>query len=246
MIHPVIFTHKPDSSCVVEAAGAAMEAGLKAPWIFNDSRDPLDDLTVFCLKQMGCTVRNFTRKTTIAGQYGRDCAFGIAEAYNEVLNTTKDDYVIKLDSDTVVLKLDRYNKAVQDEVLAAGWAWEGWVYSGCSCLVSRRGVDRLMEFHLNNEPLPRGLSAEYCPSDVLEYAVLKTLELPRIWPYDEKGGFGAGYLYRNSRVTLAEYARRFDVVTFGQRYLLDGEPQSRREHVARTMSSFRSIYRNMK
>ncbi len=246
MIHPIIFAYDLDASCTVEAAGAAIEAGFKPPWIFNDARRPVPVEVIGLLQQMGCTVRPFTRKTTVAGQYGRDCAFGLAEAYHEVLQASKDDYVMKLDCDTVVLRTGYYREAISWGVIAAGWAWEGWVYSGCCNLISQRGVKRLLDFHRSNEPYPLGLSADYCPSDVMEYAVLKTVERPHTWTYQEEGGFGAGYAYGNAKVSLKEYARRFDVVTFGQRYLLTGEEHERHEHVARTMSAYRSIYRNMK
>ena len=236
-IVPVIFTYSRDGACAAEAAGALKEAGFDEVFVFADTNHHLTGEAMVAIRCTGARMLPSTHPNP-GGQYGPECLRGIATCYREVIAATGADYVLKVDSDTIVVKTSRLRAAAADGVAAAGWVWGGWEFGGCCALISRRAANEVLRV-ATEEKLPCR-----CPEDVTTARIAARVGDVRRWPYNEQGGFGAGYRY--GITPLEEHARRFDMVTFGNRHLLAGSDCDRREKVALTMARFRRVLRGMR
>lgn len=240
-IVPVIFTYSPDGPCALEAAGALVDAGFPVIYVAEDAFRPLLQETRAAMLDLGCRCMQTHHQPSKAGQYGRVVLTGIADTYGRIVEETGTDYLYKVDSDTIVNRTDRMREAAGAGVAAAGWAWLGWGFSGSCSLISRRAAAAIREACYAAGPLPAGLSDAACPEDLASATIARTVGDVWIWPYDPAGGYGAGYQYHHATIDLAEYARRFDCVTFGNRSMLEGTPCDRRAQVALTMAEYRRV-----
>jgi hypothetical protein len=236
-IVPVIFTYSRDGACAAEAAGALKDAGFSDVVVFEDAHDPVSDAALEGIGKARAQIFASSHPNP-GGQYGPECLRGIATCYRDVIAGTSADYVLKVDSDTIVVKTARLRAAAADGVAAAGWVWGGWEFGGCCALISRRAANEVLRV-ATEENLPCR-----CPEDVTTARIAARVGEVRRWPYNEQGGFGAGYRY--GVTPLEEHARRFDMVTFGNRHLLAGSDCDRREKVALTMARFRRVLRGMR
>lgn len=229
---PVIFTHAPDGPCSLESAAALREAGFADVFVFEDAAQPLAVETRKSMKRIATVMQS--NHPNPGGQYGIDCLRGIMLCHSRVISMTGCTHVLKVDSDTVVNRADRILQAACDGVAAAGGTWHGWEFSGCCELVSVAAVHHV--FGVLHNP-PSWLDRAGCPEDITTGKIAASVGEVRRFAYDESGCFAAGYRY--GVTPLAEHARRFDVVTFGNRHLLPGRDCEKRERVAQAMARFR-------
>ena len=244
-IVPIIFTYAADGPCALEAVGALFDAGFPVVYVAEDAFRPLLDETRYAAETLGAKFIPTHYQATNGGQYGRAVLAGIADAYAKVIEDTGADYVLKVDSDTVVAKTCRLRAAAAAGVAAAGWAWMGWEFSGCAALISATTVAELLRVCYGTEPLPRGLADADCPEDVATSVIARGVGEVLIWPWCIEGGYGSAYQYQHAKGPLEEYARRYDICTFGNRHLLPGTPCDQRAHVALTMAEYRRVLRSM-
>lgn len=233
MIVPVIFTYSKDGACAIEAAGALRDAGFDFVLAFEDSRNQLTLETLRGLAKVATVIQS--NHPNPGGQFGIECLQGILNCHRKALTMAMADYVLKVDSDTVVRDASRIMRAAEDGVAAAAWTWHGWEFSGCCALISRSAVNHAVRLLANPPPW----IGDRCPEDITIGRLAAEVGEVRRFPYDPAGGFCAGYRY--GATTFEEYARRFDVVTFGNRHLLPGRDCEKRERVALTMARFRRV-----
>lgn len=233
MIVPVIFTYSKDGPCAIEAAGALRDAGFDLVVVFEDSKNPLTLEVSREISKVAVVLQS--SHPNPGGQYGIECLRGIVSCHRRALGVSRADYVLEVDSDTIVRRTDRILIAASAGVAAAAATWPGCPFAGCCALISRRAIHHAAKV-LENPPAWIG---ERCPEDATIGRIAADVGEVRRFPYNAKGGFAAGYRY--GETTLEEYAKRFDVVTFGNRHLIPGRDCERRERVAITMSRFRRI-----
>jgi hypothetical protein len=229
VIVPVIFTYGKDGACAIEAAGALRDVGFDFVVVFEDMHHPVTDECRKALCKLAYVCQS--DHPNPGGQFGIECLRGIVDCHLQVDSA----YVLKVDSDTIVRRVGRIKQAAVDGVAAAAWTWHGWEFSGCCALISRKTLLHAQKLLAN----PPAWIGERCPEDITIGRIAEEVGEVRRFPYNAEGGFAAGYRY--GKTTLEEYARRFDVVTFGNRHLLPGRDCDKREKVAFTMSRFRRI-----
>jgi len=234
----VIPSWSADAPCVLESAGRVLDSGVSADRVAVahcvDRDKPLPEVTVNLLRRRGINVieHDYCHARSMEGiRLLPVTLFRWAEIQ-------KADYVVKVDSDTLVNRWDRVEKAVGDGVLAAAWAWPGTYWAGCCSLYSRRALkylvcpksyDRLQGYVTNEDRVIHYLLTREFGFDAIRY-----------WWHDRSGGFARGWQYGKDPWTMEECAERFDVVTFGNRCRIPGGCKGgKREEMARTMAKFR-------
>lgn len=242
-IATVIFTFSCDHACAVQASESAFDAGLGPVWVFEDGASPLPGETAALLRTAGCRVERtaFPRMSNLRGV---EAFRGMLDCYDRVLKFTGASHVLKLDSDTMVVSAARINKAANDDVALAAMRSDRYPFFGMAMLLSRRLVD-LIGDKVSGDGGIEGFDSRNFPEDIVTGTLATRFQCGEVrsWDYDPAGGFGAGYAYSEAKVGLDEYARRFDVVTFGNRHLIPGDEPSctKRAKVAETMLEFRRI-----
>lgn len=237
-IVPVIFTYSLDGPCAIEAAGALRDSGFARVFVFEDAHRPLEPATRSAIAKHAVMLKSYHPNP--GGQYGLECLKGIISCHARALDLSGADYVLEVDSDTIVHRTGRIIQAAKDGVSAAAMSWPGCSFAGCCALISKRTIHHAVK--LLADP-PPWIDRERCPEDSTIGKIADGVGTVVRWPYCESGGFGAGYRYGTT--PLSEYARRFDVVTLGNRALIPGRPCEKRETVAVAMSRLRAEYRRL-
>ncbi len=238
MIPVVIFTFDCDAVAASIAADAAVTAGFGPIYVFEDAARPLPTSVRRGMENAGYRIRT-TRWPRIGNLRGIDTYFGLLDSYIQVFRETSAAQIVRLDSDTYIVKGDRLKEAVFDDVAAASLVSNAYVFYGCCCVLSARLVAGISAFVTRWGGIPGHDSATLAEDTATGHrARLLRLGEVREWRHSNGGGFCAGYEYHRATVPLDEYARRFDVVTFGNRNLLEGSDCARRDMVAATMLEF--------
>lgn len=241
VIPVVIFTFGPDGPCALECAGAALDSGLGPVFVFDDIARALGGDTAAALRSLGVRVATtgFPRGGNLRG---RAAIAGMASCYRRALAETGANWLIKLDSDTILHRPERISDVMAGGACLASWDCGGTGVSG-SCMALSGGVVSRLEHAAAGRSWPAEFSPANCPEDQFTLMVARHAGSLEIFPYHPSGGFGAGWRYGEATVPLSEYAKRFDCVTFGNRHLLTGSDCDRREQAASAMARFRSACR---
>lgn len=164
---------------------------------------------------------------------------GVLSSYMDVFHRTHATHLLRLDSDTIINRADKLHQAVADNVCAGAWTATVHNFYGCCCILSRRLIEGIIS-HLNQFNGIPGQSNSVLVEDRATGEMAQALNLGevRLWPYVREGGFGAGWQYHKANSDLREYHRRYDVITFGNRYLLPGTDCEARDQVGITMLDY--------
>lgn len=208
----VIFSYGKETEAAAVAARRALAAGLGPVYIASDAKNP-------CGPIGGTRVilTTFERPRSLRGF---DCFQGMLKTYRQILNETGASHILKLDSDTVIVRADRlFTAAVNDASSLAG-SQKDYPFLGWCCLLSRRFIESL---YLETCTLGgcTGFSNCCMPEDRVLGA--RTDHDHSEQPYNPAGSFTAAYQYDRATIPLEEYAARFDVITFGNRRLIKGD-----------------------
>lgn len=238
MIPVVIFTFGNDGAAAMLAGRSALAAGLGPVFVEVDGKAPLTPEMRAAMKREGFRVRE-TMFPRNKGIRGIDCYRGLLGSYSYVLRESGASHLLKLDSDTLILRSDRIKQAVADDVAAASMRTEGYRFYGCAMVLSFRLVHSIAAHVQRWKGIPghrnHDLSEDIATGDMAD---LLDIGEVRRWQFDPAGGYCAGWRYDDT--PAATYRERFDVVTFGNRHLLTGKDCERRDKVAATMAEFTS------
>jgi hypothetical protein len=239
----VIFTFSCDHACTVFAARSALDAGLGPVFVEVDAANPLPPATTDELRRLGCRVAEttFPRNGNIRGM---ESMKGLLASYLKVFEATGATHLVKLDADTMILDAGRLKQAAADDVSCAALSHGGTPFYGMCMVIASR-----LTHTMGTIARSSGQFAEFDNRNFYEDIVIGTMSQrlrlgeTRQWPFDAAGGFGAGYLYTRAKDSFEEYARKYDVITFGNRHLIpgDGSPCAKRDKVAETMLEFQKI-----
>lgn len=241
------FTFGKDAAATIESVERVRELFPSAHvYVWEDALHPLSQATKDRLERDGVRRVRPTFFPRNGNLKGLPCFEGMISCYASSLQDHPGaTHVIKFDADSLIVRPAALCAAVADGVYAASWAHSTWAFSGIAAVASRECVfDTLAHLSagkvipgaplLGNEDLMLGAAAHHL-ADGREI---------RIWKYDPAGGFAASYQYEKAQVSLAEYLRRFEVVTFGSRDCMKckGEPEcDRRLKTAVKMSEARRL-----
>lgn len=244
MIIPVvIFTFSCDHACTVFAARSALDAGLGPVFIAVDAANPIPAATDAELRRFGCRVSE-TTFPRLGNIRGMDSMKGMLAFYTSVFEATGATHLVKLDPDTMILDAERLKQAAADDVACAAMSHGATPFYGMCMVVSSPLVHTMGTIGRSAGQFA-GFSNLNFYEDIVTGTMSQRLRLgeTRQWPFDPAGGFGAGYLYVQAKDSLATYAEKYDVVTFGNRHLIpgDGSPCAKRDKVAETMLEFQRI-----
>jgi hypothetical protein len=234
----VIFTFDADALAAAVAAASALRAGLGPVFVFEDMAKPVPDGLRREMTAAGCRVRG-TAWPRVGNLRGLHTYLGLLDTYVQVFRETGASHLVRLDSDTYIVRPHRLRQAVADDVAAASLVSAGYGFYGCCCVLSARVVAATLAFVTRWGGVP-GHDNASLGEDVATGHLARKLGLGEVreWHHCNEGGFCAGYEYHRASVPLSEYAHRFDVITFGNRNLLEGPDCARRDHVAATMLEF--------
>lgn len=239
----IIFTYSCDHAATVFAARSALDAGLGPVFVMVDAGAPIPPATTGELERLGCRVSLtfFPRNGNIRGM---ESMKGLLDAYTAVFETTGAAHLVKLDADTMILDSGRLKQAAAADVSCAAWSHEGTPFFGMCMVISSRLV-HAMRMIARSQGKFAGFDNAAFYEDIVTGTMSQRLRLgeTRQWPYDGRGGFGAGYRYAAAKLPLADHADRYDVVTFGNVHLIPGGGSScaKRDKVAETMLEFQRI-----
>lgn len=237
MIPVVIFTFGPDGLAALMAAESAAASGLGPVFIEIDGHKPVTPEMAGTMKSKGFRV-SFTSFPTPSRLLGLDCFRGMLRSYWRIFKETGATHVFKLDSDTLVQRAGRIRQAVADNVSAAASSNPDCHFYGCAMVVSRRLIEAVGDHIDRWGGMPGFANKDLCEdlafghmSDVLR------LGETRRWEYNPAGSYLAGWQFDPGKTAL--YKARFDVVTFGNRHLLEGKSCEKRDKVAQAMFEYR-------
>lgn len=235
----VIFTFGPDGPAALLAARSAARAGLGPVFIEVDGARPVSPEIVNDMEAEGFSVA-YTDFPTPFRLLGLDCFKGMLKSYRKIFAATGTTHVFKLDSDTLVQDAGRIREAIRDNVSAAASSNPDCHFYGCAMVVSRRLVYSIGSHIERWGGMPGFANRDLCEdlafghmSDVLN------LGETRRWQYSPTGSYLAGWQFNPDKTDL--YKTCFDVVTFGNRYLLTGDLGSRRDKVIQAMVDYRLV-----
>lgn len=239
----VIFSFSCDHACTVFAARSALDAGLGPVFVEVDAANPLPSATIAELVRRGCRVAEttFPRNGNIRGM---ESMKGLLASYTKVFEATGATHLVKLDADTMILDAGRLKQAAADDVSCAAMSHGATPFYGM-CMVVSSTLVHTMGTIARSAGQFAGFGNLNFYEDIVTGTMSQRLRLgeTRQWPFDPQGGFGAGYLYTQAKDSFDDYARKYDVITFGNRHLIpgDGSPCAKRDKVAETMLEFQRI-----
>lgn len=219
----------------ITCAQQTMPAGT-AFWVFDQATSPLAPAVVRWCQDRGVDVRatHFDRRRNLNG------AASIVGQLDCLLSTAAgpDDVLWKVDCDTLILRPSVYLDQYQ--------ARPGLQGAGCYCPMAQVGWWGIC-YTLRQAAIPtlRQAFAQGCQVARLAEDIYLSRALIAAAPAgdtltlstDHKGGAYMSYNARTS-LTLAEYARRFDIITFGDRdKLAHLTPAQQRHHQAANMAT---------
>jgi hypothetical protein len=233
--HVCWFTFSLDALPLMQSVTCAMETMPQGTtfWVFDQGDKPLPPQVQRWLQDRGVNVRlttfdrrkNLNGKTSIEGQLACYAMTGAGE----------NDVVWKVDSDTLVLRPDVYLDGYRKN-----WKLKG---QGCYCPKSSLGWWGIC-YTLRGEtlePLRRAFTGADAlvrlPEDIIiSRALIHAVEGNETVTHQTKSSGGA-YMNYNFRtgLTMEEYVRRFDILTFGDRgkiARLDGWQQRQKQAAA--------------
>lgn len=240
------FTWGPDAACLKQSVASvravAPDAALNVRF---DPDHPLPDCCVWDLAASGVSVRpssdthggNLNGAPHVVRQLGEIAAAG-------------DGLVVKLDADTTVHGLDWLPSADPADLAAAGFEggpkqpWAGPCYA-VSAVLARRLRDTLAN-HLQH-PDPTLLLSRACPEDATIWRLMKHTSTQRVlrWPTSHLfQGFQypaapADQLHTACAAAFPRY-RQAQVITWGNRGQIPGEPVFQRQFRAQIMADYRA------
>lgn len=239
----VIFTFSCDHACTVFAARSALDAGLGPVFVAVDADNPIPPATDAELRRRGCRVSE-TTFPRLGNIRGMEAMKGMLAFYTTVFDVTGATHLVKLDADTVILDAGRLKQAAADDVTCAAMSHGGTPFYGMCMVIASRLVHTMGTLARSTGQFA-GFDNRNFYEDIVIGTMSQRLRLgeTRQWPFDPAGGFGAGYMYSEAKLPLADHAGRFDVITFGNRHLIPGEgsPCAKRDKVAETMLEFQRI-----
>lgn len=150
------------------------------------------------------------------------------------------DYIVQLDSDTLLTRLDSIQEAIEDNVPAMAGTWPTVPFAGCAWLCRADALFAIAKEITGPmwDDIPWSM-----PDDTLTGQALDRVygrENIRRHSIRPSGGYVGSWHYRNEKRELCDLAA-FDVVTFGNRGLIDWKGRALRDVVAETMLQFRKI-----
>jgi hypothetical protein len=249
MVHPIFhqFTFGKDAAATIESVERVRQLYPAAHvYVWEDALHPLPQATRDRIERDGTRRVRPTFFPRNGNLKGLPCFEGMISCYAASLQEHPEaTHILKFDADSLIVRSTSIDEAITDGVYAASWAHSTWAFSGIASVASRECVfDTYAHLLagkaipgaplLGNEDLLLGAAAHYL-ADGREV---------RLWKYDPAGGFAASYQYERAKVSLAEYLRRFEVVTFGSRDCMKcrGEPDcDRRLKTAYKMSEARRL-----
>ena len=239
MIPVVIFTFGPDGPAALLAAKSAARAGLGPVFIEVDGVNPVSPGVVKDMEAEGFIVAH-TDFPTPFRLLGLDCFKGMLKSYRKIFAATGATHVFKLDSDTLVQDAGRIRQAVADNVSAAASSNPDCHFYGCAMVVSRRLVYSIGSHIDRWGGMPGFANRDLCEDLAFGYmSDVLNLGETRRWQYSPTGSYLAGWQFNPAKTGL--YKTCFDVVTFGNRHLLTGDSQSRRDKVTQAMVDYRLV-----
>lgn len=238
----VWFSHRPDFACLLQSARSvrplAPEAALT---VFVDPADPFTPEQSAALRAAGCRVFVSTRPHggNLNGVEHLDRQLQALDR-----SATAADYVVKIDSDTVILSLNWLAEAIARAggadrwPPAAGFQMKRPVCPLCGpCYALRADVPRALRRHLAAHPRALDALMPKVPEDFATFTLLSACfpeanpALLDAWPL---GNSFAGFNYKSPPRSPNPYLF-FEVVTFGNRRQLTGDDATRRSRAAEAM-----------
>lgn len=209
--------------------------------VIEDHRNPLPDVARGVVEGQGVMVRQGSTpypKTL-------EQALLILGEHQNTARMTGASHVISLDADTVIKDPSRMDQAIADGFDGAGWASFRYYFYGACYMLSAEAIGAMIERSDDYRPY---FSTDVVESDAVMGFLLDRVMGPdrvrRFW-FDVRGGFMKSYHFDRDPMPLAEYAKRYDAVTFGRRDGM-GVVASVEEGYARTaqaMGAFRGLIR---
>lgn len=115
------FTYKDDTPMLLRSVKAVSELFPDSPkYVYDDlNAGGLPRKAIFALKRMGCTMvgTKFPRKGNLRGW---DCAAAQSQIYKTLMQQTGCKVVVKLDSDTLILRRDSFDAFLRSDKLYGG------------------------------------------------------------------------------------------------------------------------------
>jgi hypothetical protein len=143
---------------------------------------------------------------------------GVVRCYEQVLDITGSRYLVKMDSDTVMLSAGGLRAAAADGVAAAGACSVERGFYGAAELIGADVVKKLADLSRGGVGRPElGVWHE----DLVTYAAAVEVGVVRKWMVGQPKGFFTGWQYGNE-LRRIEDLWRWEVVTFGNRFLISG------------------------
>ena len=207
-------TWRPDSNCLLESIESVLALGVPPEHchVWERKDKPLHGIMQEWLDKTGIkrgwSVYHNVKKF-------EDCYERL-----KVISLTgkrfKTDYVLRIDSDTVLCNAQRINEAVRDEVPAMSWSWPGVALAGC-CSLQRTGV--ASEMLMLMQQWGRCITPGTTGDNIIAYLLERFFGGHRKHYFDPTGGFGKAWRYDDKHDDARRFASSFDFVTFGNRFL---------------------------
>lgn len=205
----VIFTHPPDYALAAISARVLARQGVR-PVLAIDRRDPVPEVEGALIHRT-----TFPRRGNLNG---KDCVRGVLATLDRFAD--EDDYVLKVDSDTLVLGLD-WLKGRTEPAVGLQHPEMRFFFGAAYAL----RADRLPEYRAAAMLLPESRTL----SEDVEIG--KMLPGIHVWENRVEGCPFAGFSWKAER-SIAEWARLYQVVVFQH---IEGKG---RKEIRDTMASF--------
>ena len=230
-----IFTYEPDGPLSILAARAARRAGMGKPYIIQDESKPLSSSATLRAAELKYPLitTDFDRKGNLNGL---ECVHGMLQCYKKIMDNECCDYVLKIDSDTLLTRSTTvYEAASHDRLIAAvsipedkSKGIDPRPAAGACMLLSRVLVEEMLSFIHKWNGLPNMLNSNM-PEDVAigSFAVLLDATSCLLCRKSSVAGFGYAWDDGTPYEDIESFKERFEFVTFGNPKDVDGNRVSR-------------------
>lgn len=231
----------PDANILLESIGAALDLGAdpRACSVWEHNWKPFNAAARAWILDRGIHIE----ESTYEKNKSLDDFCERLRVMRETAGRADSEYVIRIDSDTVVGNAEQINKGIEDGIAIMGAAWVGSGIAGCASLHSVEALDLMLGLC---KKFKHDLKGSMKGDELLDYIALRWFPSTtrRLW-FNPDGGYLKGWQF--NRDDPAEYARSYNVVSFGKHLACGGiriinsvKNCDRHEQVGIAMRKFRN------
>lgn len=239
MLPCCIFSYREDSYEVVLAARSAAMAGLFPVFIVDDENKPISKESRTQLESEGHVVisRSFDRSF---GLRGIVALTEVLRTYQWIMTKTGASHIVKLDSDTVLIRSNAIMEAREEDYDLLAWGSLNYAMHGTAYLISNKLVSTILEFINRWKGIP-GYANKDVPEDLAIYWMSRLMQgqgiKSKVSVVANGGKLGYLWAWEEPSDFFHKRAEHFDSISFGNRIDSSGIRISKIESYM-VMSSF--------